>query len=100
MRSDLLVTAGKEFACNAEDLGWEDPLEKGIATHSSILAWRIPMTGYSPWGLSQTRLSIKHSTAQEVRSSDWEEMRGPKLQEHEEDLKSRKGKGADCRSPV
>ena len=25
-------------------LGWEDPLEKGIATHSSILAWRIPRT--------------------------------------------------------
>ena len=25
-------------------LGWEDPLEKGKATHSSILAWRIPMT--------------------------------------------------------
>jgi len=24
------------------DLGWEDPLEKGKATHSSILAWRIP----------------------------------------------------------
>ena len=24
-------------------LGWEDPLEKGTATHSSILAWRIPM---------------------------------------------------------
>ena len=23
-------------------LGWEDPLEKGLATHSSILAWRIP----------------------------------------------------------
>ena len=23
-------------------LGWEDPLEKGIATHSSIFAWRIP----------------------------------------------------------
>ena len=23
-------------------LGWEDPLEKGMATHSSILAWRIP----------------------------------------------------------
>jgi len=28
-------------------LGWEDPLEKGKATHSSILAWRIPWTGYS-----------------------------------------------------
>ena len=25
-------------------LGWEDPLEKGPATHSSILAWRIPWT--------------------------------------------------------
>ena len=25
-------------------LGWEDPLEKGMATHSSILAWRIPGT--------------------------------------------------------
>ena len=25
-------------------LGWEDPLEKEIATHSSILAWRIPWT--------------------------------------------------------
>ena len=24
-------------------LGWEDPFEEGIATHSSILAWRIPM---------------------------------------------------------
>ena len=28
-------------------LGWEDPLEKGKATHSSILAWRIPWTVYS-----------------------------------------------------
>ena len=26
-------------------LGWVDPLEKGTATHSSILAWRIPRTG-------------------------------------------------------
>ena len=35
-------------------LGWEDPLEKEMATHSSIFAWRIPWTeepvGYSPWG--------------------------------------------------
>ena len=27
-----------------QSLGWEDPLEEGIATHSSILAWRIPRT--------------------------------------------------------
>ena len=26
----------------AQSLGWEDPLEEGMATHSSILAWRIP----------------------------------------------------------
>ena len=31
-------------------LGCEDPLEKGKATHSSILAWRIPRIVYSPWG--------------------------------------------------
>ena len=35
-------------------LGWEDPLEKEMATHCSILAWRMPWTGslagYSPWG--------------------------------------------------
>ena len=39
---------GKESACNVGDLGsipgLEDPLEKGMATHSSILAWRIPWT--------------------------------------------------------
>ena len=34
-------------------LGWKDPLEEGMATHSSTLAWRIPRTekslaGYSP----------------------------------------------------
>ena len=34
-------------------LGWEDPLEEGMAIHSSILAWRIPkdfsLVGYNPW---------------------------------------------------
>ena len=37
-----------------QSLVWEDLLEKGMATDSSILAWRIPWTedlgGYSPWG--------------------------------------------------
>ena len=36
-----------------QSLGQEDPLEEGMATHSSILAWRIPRTealGYSPQG--------------------------------------------------
>ena len=30
-------------------LGWEDPLEEGIAVHSSILAWRIPMDRGASW---------------------------------------------------
>ena len=37
--------------------GWEDPLEKGMATHSSILAWRNPWTEepsrLSPWGCKE-----------------------------------------------
>ena len=35
-----------------QSLGWEDPLEEGIATHSSILAWKFPWTEEpsSPWG--------------------------------------------------
>ena len=36
-------------------LGWEDPLEGGVATHSSILAWRIPWTE-EPGGLQSIRL--------------------------------------------
>ena len=37
----------KNQVANAGDvrsLGWEDPLEEGMATHSSILVWRIPWT--------------------------------------------------------
>ena len=40
-----------------QSLGWEDPLEEGMATHSSVLAWKIPWTGklagYSPWGCKE-----------------------------------------------
>ena len=61
-------TSGKELACQyrrcetwVPSPGWEDPLEEEMATHSSILAWRIPWTEESG-GLvhevakSQTRL--------------------------------------------
>ena len=38
----------------AQSLGWEDPLEEGMATHSSILPWRLPWTEepgeLEPWG--------------------------------------------------
>ena len=44
-----------------QSLGWEDPLEKGMATHCSILAWRIPWTeepgGYSPWGHQESDMT-------------------------------------------
>ena len=43
-------------------LGWEDQLEKEMATYSSIVAWRIPWTKYSPWGHKESdtteRLSL------------------------------------------
>ena len=34
-------------------LGWEDPLEEGMATHSSMLAWRIPMDKGAWWATVQ-----------------------------------------------
>ena len=37
--------------------GLEDPLEKEIATYSSILAWEIQWTEYRPWITSQTQFS-------------------------------------------
>ena len=46
-----------------QSLGWEDPLEEGMATHSTILAWRMPMERGAWWAIvhgvakSQTQLS-------------------------------------------
>ena len=52
-----LVLVVKNPPANAGDgvqfLDWEDPLEEGMATHSRILAWRIPWTG-EPGGLQST----------------------------------------------
>ena len=45
----------------ARSLGQEDPLEEEMATHSSILAWRIPqrtLVGYSPWGLKESDTTV------------------------------------------
>ena len=43
-----------EWETQVQSLDWEDLLEKAMATHSSILAWKIPWTKepdrYSPWG--------------------------------------------------
>ena len=46
-----------------QSLGWEEPLEKGMVTHSSILAWRIPWTEepgvLSPWGCKESDMTEK-----------------------------------------
>ena len=60
-----------------QSLGWEDPLEKGKATHSRILAWRIPWTVHvdhgvskSPWGRKESDMTERLShegTTKDVR---------------------------------
>ena len=62
-------------------MGQEDSLEEGMATHSSILAWRIPWTE-EPGGLQSIGL-------QRVRY-DWE-----RLSTHAQKIKNSKGRG-DC----
>ena len=60
-----------------QSLGWEDPLEKGMATYSSILAWRIPMDKGAWWAIihgvaeSDTtgQLSI-HTSKDQIQYSD------------------------------
>ena len=63
-------TIGKEPACwcrrhetRFRPLGWADPLEEGMATHSSILAWRVPLTE-EPGGL-------QYMGSQELDMTEW-----------------------------
>ena len=62
-------------------LGWEDPLEKGKATHSSILAWRVPWT--SPWGRKESgtteRLSL-HRTSERKQPGEQGRSQGSALE--------------------
>ena len=54
----------KESACNAGDLSqslnWEDLLEKEMATHSSILAWRSPMDRGAWWATVHGVQRVRH----------------------------------------
>ena len=60
----LLAQLGKNPPTTWEtwvgSLGWEDPLEKGTVTHSSVLAWRIPWTedpgGLQSMGFAESRI--------------------------------------------
>ena len=62
VRASLVAQMVKNLPAMQEtwvrSLGWDDPLEKEMAIHSSILAWRIPWTknsmeGYNPWGCKE-----------------------------------------------
>ena len=80
-----------------QSLNWEDPLEEGMATHSSILAWRIPMDR-ADWGLLYMRSQkvghdrvTKHSrvvknppaNAGDIRGTSWiPGLRRPPEREH------------------
>ena len=51
-----------------QSLGWEDPLEEGVITHSSILTWRIPMNR-GVWqaavhGVAKTRIQLSNQPQQ------------------------------------
>ena len=60
-----------------QSLGWEDPLEEGMATHSSVLSWKIPMDRGAWWATihgvakSQTPLSDLAQGRKKVISPDF-----------------------------
>ena len=69
-RASLVAQMIRESTCNVGDLrsvpGWEDTLKEGMATHSSILAWRIP-TNRGAWratvqGVTKSWTQLTHST--------------------------------------
>ena len=65
---------------HVQSLGVEDPLEKGMATHSSILAWRThgqrSLEGYSPWGSKESDMTERLTLSLCTRISQ-EEEEGP-----------------------
>ena len=65
MRSSLIAQSMKNMPAMQETwvgfLGWKDPLEKEMATHSSIFAWRIPWTE-EPGGLQSTGSQVSDTT--------------------------------------
>ena len=61
-----------------QSLGWEDPLEKGMTTHSGILAWRIPWTeelgglqSTYPWDLKESNMTEQLTLTHTFRHKSW-----------------------------
>ena len=59
-----------------QSLGWEDPLEKGMTTHSDILAWRIQWTrslaGFGPWGCNESDMTEQLTLHCRAKEESWE----------------------------
>ena len=56
--AQMVKTLGAMWETWVHSLGWEDPLEKEMATHSSILACRIPWTEEpSPWDCKESDMT-------------------------------------------
>ena len=51
----------EKLETQVQSLGWEDPLQKGVTTHSSILAWRISMDR-GPWRATVHRVTESDKT--------------------------------------
>ena len=66
----LVKNSPAMWETKVQSLSWEDPLEDGMAAHSSILAWRIPRdrgawwATYSPWSHKESYTTERLSTAQ------------------------------------
>ena len=73
-----------------QSLGWEDPLEEGMASHSSILAWRIPMDR-GAW-----RATVHGVVKSQTWLSDWTELMGEERRETEKPLPSRGQRSLTC----
>ena len=71
-------SVGKESPCSARDLGWQDSLEKEMATHPSILTWKISWTE-EPVGLQSMGLVAVHRLLLIVVASFRARALGPKL---------------------
>ena len=63
-----------------QTLGWEDPLERGMATHSNILAWRIswteepdglPFMGHNPWGHKESDMTKQLTLSLKKNNNNW-----------------------------
>ena len=63
-----------------QSLGWEDPLEKGMTTHSSILAWRIPRTEEPGglWSMGSQKTSNMTPTKQQQTTNSQQDTKRPK----------------------